>query len=82
MKRSNKFAAVLLASLGSLAVAGALAHGGMGQMHAPMHGPGSGMPGMMFQGDPAAGADMGLVHQMLANHEQIVRSRGFEIDEP
>jgi len=79
MKRSTKFAVAVVVSLGlSAAVAAALAHpGGMGP--GMMHGMG---PGGMAGGPMAAGvqhdeafqADMGLVHDMLTNHEGIKRS--------
>lgn len=70
MKRSSKIAVAAIASLAlGAAVAAALAHpGGMG-------------PGMMrdpmaagVQHDEAFQADMGLVHDMLTNHEGIKRT--------
>jgi hypothetical protein len=84
MKRSSKIAVAAIASLAlGAAVAAALAHpGGMGQGH----GTGPGMlramePGMMrgpmaagVQHDEAFQADMGLVHDMLTNHEGIKRT--------
>jgi len=65
----------------AFAAASAIAHpdGNMHQMHGHMHGQAHGMHGMsgmsgMSRGDPSAGADMNLVHQMVVNHEQIQRS--------
>ena len=76
MKRLSKIALGVVASLGlGLAVAAALAQsGGMGpgmmRGMGPMGGP---MAGGM-QHDEAFAADMGLVHEMLANHERIKRT--------
>jgi len=87
MKRSYKLAAGIAAALGlGLGAAGVIAHpGAMGQgmMHRMEHGMMQGMgPGMTHGGRMAAGvqhddafrADMGLVHDMLANHESIKRT--------
>lgn len=87
MKRSTKIAVAIAASLGlGAAVAAALAHP-VGMMHgAGPAGVGPGMmrgmgPGMMrgpmaagAQHDEAFQADMGLVHEMLTNHEGIKRT--------
>ena len=86
MKRSSKIAVAVVVSLGlGAAVAAAVAHpGGRGQ--GMMHGMGSGgmaggpmmgggpMAGRMHSADPAFGADMQLVHQMLVSHDQIKRT--------
>jgi hypothetical protein len=89
MKRSSKIAIAVVASLGlGAAVAAALAHPngtGPGMMHGM--GPAGGMgPGMMrgmgpggpmatgVQHDEAFQADMGLVHEMLSNHQGIRRA--------
>jgi hypothetical protein len=84
MKRSSKIAVAAIASLAlGAAVAAALAHpGGMGQGHGMGPGMMRGMePGMMrgpmaagAQHDEAFQADMGLVHDMLTNHEGIKRT--------
>jgi len=87
MKRSYKLAAGIAAALGlGLGAAAVIAHpGAMGQgmMHRMEHGMMQGMgPGMTHGGRMAAGvqhddafrADMGLVHDMLANHESIKRT--------
>jgi hypothetical protein len=80
MKRSSKIAVAVVVSLGlGAAVAAALAHpGGMGP--GMMHGMGPGsmgggpMAGRMHSADPAFGADMQLVHQMLVSHDRIKRT--------
>lgn len=89
MKRSSKIAMAVVASLGlGAAVAAALAHpgSGMGQGMGHGMGPGGMGPGMMrgmgpggpmaagAQHDEAFQADMGLVHDMLTNHEGIRRT--------
>jgi hypothetical protein len=83
MKRSSKIAVAAIASLGlGAAVAAALAHpGGMGPGMMHGMGPGGMGPGMMrgpmaagVQHDEAFRADMGLVHDMLTNHEGIKRT--------
>lgn len=70
MKRSSKIAVAVVVSLGLGAAAAAAvaqhAGHGMGMMHGPM---GAGM-----QHDEAFQADMGLVHEMLDNHEAIKRT--------
>lgn len=72
MKRSSKIALALAAALGIGATVAVFAHpGGMG------HGMGPGMMrGPMAAGmhDEAFQADMGLVHDMLTNHEGIKRT--------
>lgn len=89
MTRLRKSLVVLVSSLGlGLAVAGAYAHsGGMGQgmmqgtgsgkgpgtMQGMMPGHGMGMHGGM-QHDEANASDMGMVHQLLANHDRIKRT--------
>ena len=88
MKHSSKIAVGVVTALGlSLAVAVSFAHpGGMGP--GSMHGTGpdgmgpgmmrgmgpGGMAGRMHSADPAFGADMQLVHQMLVSHDQIKRT--------
>jgi hypothetical protein len=85
MKRSSKIAIAVAATLGLGAAVAVFAHpGAMGP--GMMHGMGPGMmqgmgPGMMrgpmaagVQHDEAFRADMGLVHDMLANHESIKRT--------
>ena len=80
MKRSSKITVAVVVSLGlGAAVAAALAHpGGIGP--GMMHGMGPGgmaggpMAGRMHSADPAFGADMQLVHQMLVSHDRIKRT--------
>jgi hypothetical protein len=79
MKRSSKIAVAVVVSLGlGAAVAAALAHpGGMGPGMMQGMGPGGMGGGPMaadVQHDEAFRADMGLVHDMLTNHEGIKRS--------
>jgi hypothetical protein len=89
MKRSSKIAIAVVASLGlGAAVAAALAHpNGTGPGMMRGMGPAGGMgPGMMrgmgpggpmatgVQHDKAFQADMGLVHEMLSNHQGIRRA--------
>jgi hypothetical protein len=89
MKRSSKIAIAVVASLGlGAAVAAALAHpNGTGPGMMRGMGPAGGMgPGMMrgmgpggpmatgVQHDEAFQADMGLVHEMLSNHQGIRRA--------
>jgi hypothetical protein len=80
MKRSSKITVAVVLSLGlGAAVAAALAHpGGMGpgMMHGMRPGgmAGGPMAGRMHSADPAFGADMQLVHQMLVSHDQIKRT--------
>lgn len=87
MKRSYKLAAGIAAALGlGLGAAVGIAHPGAVEQ-GMMHRMGPGMmqgtgPGMMHGGAMASGAqhddafraDMGLVHDMLANHESIKRT--------
>jgi hypothetical protein len=79
MKRSTKIAVAIAASLGlGAAVAAALAHpGGVGPGMMHRMGPGGMAGGPMAAGvqhDEAFQADMGLVHDMLTNHEGIKRT--------
>jgi hypothetical protein len=89
MKRSSKVAIAVVTTLGLGAAVAVFAHPdatgpgmmhgmGPGMMHGMMHGMG---PGMMrgpmaagVQHDDAFRADMGLVHDMLTNHESIKRT--------
>jgi hypothetical protein len=88
MKRSHKIAAGIVITAGiGWAIAAAFAHpggmgpGGMGPGMMRGMGPGGMGPGMMrgpmaagVQHDEAFQADMGLVHDMLTNHEGIRRT--------
>jgi hypothetical protein len=88
MKSASKVIIGIIASLGLGLTIGAIAHpGGMGSGMGPAmmqnmmsgHGPGAGNPmgGPMMrsmQHDDATDSDMGLVHQLLFNHEAIRRT--------
>lgn len=89
MKRSQKFAVGIVASLGlGLAVATAFAQpgpmgggmgpgmmGGMGPgVAAGDHGPMAGPTAMLTKQDARSAADMGLVHDLLTNHTTIKRT--------
>lgn len=72
MKRSSKIA-IAIGALG-IGTAAVFAHpGGMapGMM---MHATGGPMAGPMQHSDPAFGADMQLVHELLVSHEKLRRS--------
>ena len=77
MKRSQKFAVGVVASLGlGLAVATAYAHpgpmgGGMGPGMMRGMGP---MAGRMQHDDATFAADMRLVHELILNHDRIKRT--------
>jgi len=73
---SRKIAIGTAAVVGLAAAVVVFAHpGAMGQGMGPGMGPGmmGGMVGGGMQHDPAFRADMGLVHEMLGNHERIER---------
>ena len=85
MKRSSKIVVGVVASLGlGLAVATALAQPagmGPGMMHgmgpgatAGSHGPMAGMVARLTRQDAGSSADMGLVHELLVNHDKIRRT--------
>lgn len=88
MKRNLKTAIGAITALGiALAAAAAIAHpggmagdthtGGMGGMGGMMQDRGTGMHGSMHGGmqhDEASATDMGQVHQLLENHDQIRRT--------
>lgn len=83
MKRSTKVAAGFAAALGlSLATAalGQPAGMGPGMMRgmehgaAADHGPMAGMVGMLTKQDEGSAADMGLVHDLVMNHDKIRRT--------
>jgi hypothetical protein len=85
MKRSSKIAVGVVTALGfGLAVAATLAQtGGMGpgMMHgmehgamAGGHGPMAGAVAMLTRQDEGSSADMGLVHDLVMNHNRIRRT--------
>ena len=89
MKRSNKWALGMIATLGlASGVALAQSHGmgpgmmrGMGMIHGMDHGeaagghrPMAGAVNMLTRQDEGSSADMDLVHEMLMNHTKIKRT--------
>lgn len=84
MKRSSKFAMRVVTTLAlGLAIGTTFAQSmgmGPGMMHGMGpgavggHGPMAGMAGMLMRQDAASSADMNLVHELLANHDQIRRT--------
>lgn len=84
MTSTRQVAAVIAAAIAlSLGAASALGqpagreHGGMhGMMHGMEHGAGGHAPmtGMLTRQDAGSSADMGLVHELLANHASIRRT--------
>ena len=85
MKRSRKFALGVTASLGvGMAIAAVFAQPfgmGPGMMHgmdhgaaAGGHGPMAGATAMLTKQDAGSSADMGLVHDLVMNHNKIKRT--------
>lgn len=86
MKRINKISMAVAATLTLAAAAGYAQYGGThqggghGMMHgmhhnnAGGHGPMAGHTAMLTKQDSGSAADMGLVHELLANHASIKRS--------
>jgi hypothetical protein len=81
MKRSSKLVLAIAATAGLGLALAAAAQPGVGPRMMPMMGMGPGMmmggmggPMARQQGDPAFGADMQLVHEMLLDHDKIRRT--------
>jgi len=75
MKRSSKIAVAVAATLGLGAALAVFAHPGPMRPGMMQHGmQGGPMPGRAHSADPAFGADMQLVHEMLVSHDKIRRT--------